>query len=175
MSRRISLNARQAHDEHHSAEIEVVLFEINHPALEGPIRLSTDNTERLSVDPLIYGTRSAWRGANPLSDPYLWIIASAVIPDDSEDVPAASQIVLENLDDRMTEVLRSFTELAEMHMAVVLASSPSDIEGEWLGLKLMNAEGDAGQIVLSLSREEIELEHFPSGRMSRHKFPGLHL
>lgn len=175
MSRHVSLNARLAHDEQSSAEIEVVLFEIAHPALEGPIRLSTDNTERLSSDPLTYGTRSAWRGADPLSDPYLWIIASAVLPDDNEDAPASSQIVLENLDARITEVLRSFTDQAVVNMAVVLASSPSDIEGEWLDLRLISAEGDASQIILSLSREEIELERFPSGRMTRHKFPGLHL
>ncbi|MGH1355373.1 MAG: hypothetical protein ACRBBS_09870 [Thalassovita sp.] len=175
MSRRVSLNARQAHDDQSSTEIEVVLFEISHGALEAPIRLSTDNTERLSSDPLTYGTRSVWRGANPASDPYLWIIASAIIPDDTEDAPAASQIVLENLDARMTELLRSFTDQAVVNMAVVLASSPHDIEGEWLDLRLMSAEGDAAQIVLSLSREEIELEHFPSGRMTRHKFPGLHL
>jgi len=175
MSRRISLNARQAHDDQSSAQIEVVLFEITHPALEAPIRLSTDNTEHLSSDPFTYGTRSAWRGADPLSDPYLWIIASAVVPDDNEDAPAASQIVLENLDARIAEILRSFTDQATVHMAVVLASTPDDIEGEWLDMRLMSAEGTASEITLSLSREEIELEYFPSGRMTRHKFPGLHL
>lgn len=175
MSRLLSLNARQAHDDQSSPEIEVVLFEITHPALEGPIRLSTDNTERVSSDPLTYGTRSVWRGADPLSEPYLWIIASAVVPDDNEDAPASSQIVLENLDARITEVLRSFTDQATVNMAVVLASSPDLVEGEWLDMRLVSAEGTASEITLSLSREEIELEHFPSGRMTRHKFPGLHL
>ena len=69
--RRISLNARMANNAQASAEIPVVLIEMNHPELEKPIRLSTDNTERLSIDPLYYGTRSPWRGANPVTDPYL--------------------------------------------------------------------------------------------------------
>lgn len=67
--RRISLNARLAHESEASAEIEVALFTIEHPLLPAPIRLSTDNTERLTDDPPTYGTRSTWRGANPVTDP----------------------------------------------------------------------------------------------------------
>lgn len=173
MSRRLSLNARQAQIDPVSAEIEVVLIEITHPDLEAPIRLSTDNTERLSDDPLIYGTRSTWRGADPATDPYLWIVASAVLPDDAEDAPAQAQIVLENLDARIVEVLRSYTGMASVALAVVEAGTPDLIEAEWDGLLLTNAEGTASEITISLSRDEIELEHFPAGRMTRQKFPGL--
>ncbi len=173
MSHRISLNARAAQQDANSAEIEVVLFDITHPDLEAPIRLSTDNTEQLSEEPLIYGTRSSWRGADPETEPYLWIIASAVLPDDDAEAPAAAQLVLENLDARIVEVLRSFTGQATVAMAVVLASSPDVIEGEWHDMRMTTSEGTAAEIVLSLGREEIELEHFPSGRMTRQKFPGL--
>lgn len=173
MSRLISLNARQANREASSAEIEVVLLEFAHPDLAAPIRLSTDNTERLSDEPLTYGTRSTWRGADPDNDPYLWVIASAVLPTDAEDAPASAQIVLENLDAQMVEVLRSFTGQATVALAVVQASTPDVIEDEYHDLRLVNAEGDAASITLSLSREEIELEHFPAGRMTRQKFPGL--
>ena len=62
MSRRVSLNARQAQIDPVSAEIDVVLIEITHPDLDAPIRLSTDNTERISDEPLIYGTRSPGAG-----------------------------------------------------------------------------------------------------------------
>lgn len=173
MSRRISLNARAAQQDANSAEIAVVLFEITHPDLEAPIRLSTDNTEKLSEEPLIYGTRSSWRGADPETEPYLWIIASAVLPDDDAEAPAAAQIVLENLDARIVEVLRSFTGQASVAMAVVLASSPNVIEDEYHDMRMTTADGTASEITLSLGREEIELELFPSGRMTRQRFPGL--
>lgn len=173
MSRRVSLNARQALIDPVSAEIDVVLIEITHPDLDAPIRLSTDNTERISDEPLIYGTRSTWRGADPATDPYLWIIASAVLPDDADDAPAQAQIVLENLDAQLTEVLRSYTDMATVAIAVVEAATPSLIEAEWHGMLLSNAEGTSAEITLSLSRDEIELEHFPAGRMTRQKFPGL--
>ena len=173
--RRVSLNVRLAQEEASSAEIYAVLFEINHPDLPKPIRLSTDNTERLSSDPLIYGTRSTWRGANPITDPYLWIIASTLLPSDQDDAPAAGTLVLENLDNEMVRLVRSFTNVATLHMAVVLASSPNLVEAEYTDMEILLADIDAGQIVLSFSREEIEMEPFPADRMTRNNFPGLFL
>lgn len=173
--RLVSLNARLAMEAETSAEIEAVLFCIEHPELPAPVRLSTDNTERLSEEPLIYGTRSTWRGADPETEPYLFLLASALLPSDLEDAPASAQIVLENLESEMVALLRSFLSPPTVHMAVVLASSPDLVEAEWSGLQLLGAEIDAGTITLSLSREEIEGEYWPTGRMTRDRFPGLHL
>lgn len=173
MSRALSLNARLALDAPASAEIEAVLIEISHPDLTDPIRLSTDNTERLTVDPLTYGTRSGWRGADPLNEPYLWVVAQAVVPGDDADAPAQATLVLENLDSAMVELLRSFTDPAQIAMAVVMAATPDLIEAEWTGLLLTKADADAGQIVLSLGRDEVEMEPFPPGRMTRRNFPGI--
>lgn len=172
--RRLSLNARLAHEAEFSAEIEVVLFHIEHPDLEAPIRLSTDNAVRISVDPESYGTVSTWKAGSAI-DPYLWIIASAVLPGEAEDAPAQASLVLENLDAGMVEIIRSFTDPATVSIAVVLASSPNVIEAEWTGMQIASADITGGEIVLSLSRDEIELEPFPSGRMTKHRFPGLHL
>jgi len=173
--RRLSLNARLAMEAEATGEIEVILLVFDHPELPAPIRLSTDNTERLSEDPLMYGTRSSWRGANPITDPYLFVIASAVLPSDLEDTPAAAQIVLENLDSEMVGLLQSFITPATVHLAVVLASSPDLVEAEYADLQLISHAIDAGSISLSISRDEIEAEYWPTGRMSRERFPGLHL
>ncbi|QFQ88272.1 hypothetical protein F8A10_12200 [Paracoccus kondratievae] len=175
MSRRLSLNARLAHESEYSGEIEVVLFLIEHPDLEAPIRLSTDNAVRFSVDPEIYCTLSTWKGASHANDPWLWIIASAVLPGDAEDAPAQATLVLENLDAGMVEIIRSFTTPATVSMAVVMADSPDHVEAEWSGLQIVSAEITGGEIVLALSRDEIELEPFPSGRLIKNRFPGLHL
>lgn len=172
---RKSLNARLMQDAATSDEIYVLLLEITHPSLDAPIRLSTDNADRISTDPLIYGTRSNWWAANPTTEPFLWVIASVLVPDDKQDAPAAGSFVLENLDNSIVKLLRSFTDIATLSMAVVLASSPDFIEREWIGLKITTSEINAGEISLSFSREEIELEQFPIGRMTRNNFPGLHL
>lgn len=172
---RKSLNARLMQDAATSSEIYVVLLEITHPMLDAPIRLSTDNADRIQDDPLIYGTRSAWRGSNPVTEPFLWIIASVLVPDDKQDAPASGTFVLENLDHSIASLLLSFTDLATLNMAVVLASSPSHIEREWTGLKITTADIDLGEISVTFSRDQVELELFPLGRMSRSSFPGLHL
>ncbi|RUS64866.1 hypothetical protein EGN72_02425 [Pseudorhodobacter sp. E13] len=174
--RRLSLNARQTIDDEGSDGLFVVLLEITHPELAGgPIRLSTDNAERISTDPLVYGTRSTWRGANPVTQPFLWIIASALLPSDQEDAPAAAQIAVENLSSEMAALLRSFRTPATVNLAVVLAETPDLIEAEYLDLQLLSANITESEILLSISRDEIELEPFPPGRMTRNRFPGLHL
>lgn len=172
--RRLSLNARQMLDSASTSEFEVVLFEITHPDLPASIRLSTDNTERLTSEPLTYGTRSTWRGANPVSQPFLFVIASTMVPSDLEDAPAAGSLVLEALDRELVRLVRSFTTRATLHMAVVLASSPDLVEAEWADMQILSAEINAGEVSLSFSREEIENEMYPCGRMTRSRFPGLH-
>lgn len=173
--RRLSLNARSMQDATTTSEVYVVLLRFEHPELEQPILLSTDCTERVSSEPLIYGTRSTWRGANPLIEPYLWVIASALVPSDLEEAPASAQIALENLDRNMVGLVNSFTSPATVHMAVVLAETPDLIEQEWSDLLMVSSDKDAGEIVIALSREEIEQEFYPAGRMTRDLFPGLQL
>ena len=171
--RRLSLLARAALDDPSSAEIEVALFTIEHPALAAPLRLSTDPTERLSSDPLIYGTRSSWMDADPETEPYLFVLASAELPGDQEDAPAAATIVLENVSNEIAATLRSFTDRPTIHMAIVLASSPDEIEAEWRGMKIVSAEGDAGEVQIALSREPVEEESVPTDRFTKDRFPGL--
>jgi hypothetical protein len=168
------MNARTGHDAASSAEVEVALFVIEHDSLDAPIRLSTDPTTRLSDEPLIYGTRSGWDGADPKIEPYLFVLASAELPSDLDDVPAAATMVLENVDNDIAKLLRSFTDRPTVHMAVVLASSPDLVELEFRNLKIISAEGDAGEVSLAISRAPIEEESVPMDRFTKDRFPGLH-
>lgn len=170
--RRLSLTARTTQDAAASDEVEVILVRISHPDLDAPIRLSTDPTERLCVDPLTYGTRSSWPDSS--ANPYLFVLASALLPDDQEDAPQAAQLVLEVVDREMATPLRSTTERATVDIAVVLASSPDLVEMEFRGLRLVGVEGDAAELRLSISREPLTSEPWPSRRMTHAAFPGLH-
>lgn len=172
MSRIVSLNARLSHDADYSGEIEVVLVKITHPALPKPVRLSTDPTVRLSTEPLMYGTRSTWLTDD--GSPFLFVLMGTAVPGDQEDAPQAGTLILQNVDHRMIDVLRSTTELATVDMAVVLASDPDLVEWSWEGLKLMSFEGDAARITLSITRDPLQAEPWPAGRMTKERFPGLH-
>ncbi len=48
----IPLTVRRAMYAEHSEECEVALVTITHPDLDAPVRVSSDPTERLSVEPL---------------------------------------------------------------------------------------------------------------------------
>lgn len=172
--RRVSLNARTFYDDMASEEVHVALFHIEHESLDEPVRLSTDPTERLSTDPLAYGTRSTWLGANPIDEPFYFILASTILPSDIDDAPASGNIVIENVHQDIAKVVRSFISFATVQMAVVLASSPNEIEAEWLDMKIISADIDSGEIVLQFSRDDIEDEYSPSGRMTKNWFPALY-
>jgi hypothetical protein len=162
-----------AHEEQSTGEVEVALFVIEHPSLDAPVRLSTDPTDRLSIDPLMYGTRSTWDGAKPKTDPYYFLLASAEFPSDLDDVSAAANIVLENVDNDIVKLLRSFTDRPTIHMAVVLATSPDLVEAEFRNLKIVGSDGTANEITLQISRAPIEDEAVPMDRFTKDRFPGL--
>lgn len=172
MSRSISLNNRISHDAEATDELEVVLLLITHPDLDEPIRLSTDPTDRLSIEPLAYGTQSTWQTDD--GSPFLFVLASSLLPDDQEEAPAAATITLEAVDNRIAEQLNSTIERATVDMALVLASSPDKLEFETRGLKLIESSGNASEVSLKLSRDPLTSEPWPSARMTRSRFPGLH-
>ncbi|MDX8354362.1 hypothetical protein [Cognatiyoonia sp. IB215182] len=167
------MNARTALDAATSSEVEVVLIQIDHPDLPTPIRLSTDPTERISTDPLIYGTRSTWLGANPATEPFLFMLMAADIPGDLEDAPAAATFVLENVSQDITAVLRSFIDRPSVQLAVVLASSPDVIEVEYRGMVMISSDGAVGEVSIQVSRAPIEDENVPMDRFTKDRFPGL--
>ncbi len=172
--RRVSLNARRSIDDATTDEMQAVLFHITHPSLDAPVRLTTDPTERLSDDPLMYGTRSTWADSNTVTEPFLFILASTVIPSDLDDAPASGTLIIENVDSGLSTLLRSFTTPAALKMAVVLARSPSTVEAEWRDLQISSADLADAEISLSFSRDDIEDEYSPGHTINRNWFPAIY-
>lgn len=170
--RRLSLNARQALDRQATDEIEVVLVIIDHPDLDQPVRLSSDNAERVSVEPLLYGTRSTWRTTD--GSPFLFVMLDAIVPDEQDGAMAQASLAVEILDSDLATILTGTTVQATCQMAVVMASSPNVIEAEFTDLLMTDADVDSGQAVLRFSAEMILDEPFPTDRMTKERFPGLH-
>ncbi|MEM6381644.1 MAG: hypothetical protein AAF739_03145 [Pseudomonadota bacterium] len=169
--RSISANHRVSHDAQATDEIEIVLVRITHDDLDEPVRLSTDPTQRLSDDPLAYGTYSSWLTTD--DSPFLFVLVTALVPDDLEEAPASASLVFEAVDNNITKLLRSTTDEARVDLAVVLASSPDRVEQEWLDLRLVSSEGDANAVTLQIARVALSSEPFPAGRTTRSRFPGL--
>lgn len=177
--REISLTARTSFNAAHTEEIPVVLVTITHADLSAPIRLSSDPTERLSIDPLRYGTIS--RG-----ETYEFVVMSALLPDDKDGAPPQASLVFANimagkdgevelgLAASFAEVARSFQTPASVTIEVVLASSPDDVEWRCTDMRTVSAEYNAERLTVPLSREIATSEPMPSYTMSKQWFPGLY-
>lgn len=174
MTRLTSLYARGGEDAQSFGDVEVALFIISHPDLDAPLRISTDNTDIVGQNEHgpIYGTFSDWQ--TPDGEPFLFIGVSAVLPGDDEETPPAAQIAVENISSKIAETLDRIKGRAACDMAIIHASRPNDVQQEWLGMKMMQASGDAGLITLDISYDFIGDEPWPSQRLTRQRFPGMH-
>ena len=167
MSKYYSVTARTAFNAPVTEEVGVVLAKITHPSLDAPVYLSSDPTQRLSTEPLIYGTK---HGGND----WLFVLMGAVVPDDQKDSPPSARLVFDNVEREVIDQLRSILTPVTIDLFVVMASDPEAVEAQYTGLKGVKASYSAGQITLDISREPFTSEPWPSGRMTYERFPGLH-
>lgn len=162
----IPLSARRSMFEERTSDLEVLLVTINHALLPAPIRLSSDPTTRLSVDPLAYGTVS-----NGLT--YSFVLMGAILPDDRKGSPPRTALTFDNVDSTYIELARSFTEPATVDLTVVFASAPDFATQSYAGLRMTRVSFDESSMTFDLSREPFLSEPF-GARQTKNYFPGLH-
>lgn len=167
MAKAISLTTRQAMNASSTAEVEVVLATITHQNLVTPVYLSSDPTLRLSTDPLYYGTRSGGKE-------YLFVLMSAILPDDQREAPPRVTLIFDNVNREIIDQLRSILTPVMIDLTVVRAADPETPEATFAGFRGVKATYDASQITLEISREPFTSEPWPAGRMTYERFPGLH-
>jgi len=169
--RKQSLNARTMHSQPYTAETAAYLVYITHPDLAVPVRLSTDPTDTLSDDTFGFGTYSTWFTSD--LSPFLFVLASVLLPDDQADVVPTAQLVLDAVDYGIVDVLRSTTDRATVNFAMVLVATPNIIEAEWQGLELLGVEYSGSEITLQVSGEALHTYPFPADRMTKNRCPAL--
>lgn len=163
----LSLTLREALNAQETGEELIVLVTITHPDLEdGPIRLSSNPTTRFGTAPLLYGTVS--RG-----DTYLFVPFSAVLPDEKDEAPPASQLMIDNIDREMIRLLRSTITPASVVIEVVRGSDVDEVEIAVPAFDLANASYGDASITLTLGIDAMVTEPYPSGTFSPSAFPGL--
>jgi hypothetical protein len=162
---RVPLGFRRIASEPHSSEDQVLLVKITHADLAEPIFLSTDPTQRISVDPLVYGTVSN-------GDTYLFVEMNAILPDDRKGTPPRVALEFENLDSSYIELARSFTSPARADLSIIFVSDPDAVMKRFTGLWVTKVSYTESTISFDLSR--FRAENIPTGRrMTKDRFPGL--
>ena len=172
--RELSLTMREAIFAQEADQVLVVLLTFLHPDLVEPIRISTDPTQRLSDDPLIYGTVS--RGLE-----FVFIPINAVLPDDQDEAAPRARLVLDNISvaglregvQRVSDLLQLAPTPASVLIECVLASTPDLVEVAWDELLMSKASFNVEVVQIDLAMDSFASEPFPAGTFTPGAFPTL--
>lgn len=162
----LSLNFRQALFSQGSGEIPIFLLTITHPALDAPILLSTDATERLTTDPLTYGTVSR-------SNTYLYAGIDVTLPDEQDKTPPASKLTIQNVTRDLVPLARSVNTPPQVAIEAVLASAPDTVEMTWPVMDMSNLTADVSTLQFDLTVDALTTEPYPAGNFNAAGFPAL--
>lgn len=149
-----------------AGETLVSLLTFTHPDLGAPVRLSSDPTQRLTTDPLVYGTVSG--GLE-----YQFVFMTVSHPDDFKGAPPRFTVSFDNIDATFVEIAQSFLTPATLSVKEVFASAPDTVVNSVSGFSTINFKFDDSTISFEVSREPFIVEPHGS-RMTKHAFPGLH-
>lgn len=149
-----------------SDEVVICLLTVTHEDLDLPIYLSSDATERLSDDPLIYGTVSR-------SNEYLYLPFEFTLPDDKSDSPPRIQLSMDNTDRSLVGILRSISTPANIMVELILASDLDFVEVTMPALQLSDVTIDDGRISATLVADALINEPHPAQLFTPGSFPGL--
>lgn len=133
--------------------------------LPAQIRVSTDNGAIFTIDSVDY------RGTISGGHNYIFLPIRCQLPDDTDSIPEA-RIVLDNVDQRIIQILRSITAPPTVRMAVVLASDPNTEILQFDGMTMSGIEYDTTTISATLSYDSFLNEPYPGGQVLPSSFPG---
>lgn len=164
--RSLSLDMRTALFAQESGKVAVALITITHPTLASPLYLSSDATERLSTDPLVYGTIS--RGNS-----HLYVAPEVYLPDEKDREPPQSKLIISNVSRDYIDLVRSISSPASFKIELVLSDAPDDVEIEYPAMQMTQVEFDAMTMTFTLSQDAMALEPYPAHKFTPSYFPAL--
>lgn len=160
--------ARTAALDPHSPEVWIVLLELTHPSLSGPVRLASNVTCRLSSAPLRFGVRALGHD---------WDFAGIEIPIPSRngDQPTGVKLAVDIVAPEVADLVGLSTSPAQVRLYVVTKSTPDVVEAEYRRLEVkVSAVTENDQVEIELDRMPIWEEPVVMDRMTVDRFPGLH-
>lgn len=172
--RTLSLTMRDAIFSQETNKVPVVLITFFHISLVDPIRVCTNPTQRLSDDPLIYGTIS--RG-----EQFVFIPMDAIYPDDIAGQAPRAKLSLDNISveglmdgvNRVSDLIQLVPTPASVLIEVVLNTTPDIVEVAWDELQTAKATFNALTVEIDLSMDNFATEPFPAGLFTPSRFPTL--
>lgn len=146
--------------------VPILLVTVHDKNGQVAIRISSDPTQRLSTDPLTYGTES--RG-----DLYVYLPFEFILPQDRSDAPPRVDVVFDNIDRIFDPLFESIEGIPMIDLEIVTSLDPNYVERKFTNMILSNVTSSSGKIVATLVRNALDKEPYPAGRITPATFPGL--
>jgi hypothetical protein len=147
-----------------SDEFPIILITISRG--EDVIRLSSDSTQRISSDPIGYGTISR-------SNTFVYMPFELALPQDEAETVPKMVMRVQNVSGEIGWWLRSSLVTPKVTVEVVTSSDLDTVIASFPDFDLKSFQGGtmevSGEIVLS----NLEFEPFPAGTFNPSQFPGL--
>ena len=157
MSRVVSPTALQAMLARETDEVFLVCLRLYHTSFPAVIRLVNNTEPVVRMD----GTYQPF--------PF-----SITLPEDSEDKVPEVNVQFDNIDDMITDAIRTISGRPDVSFDVVLASSPNYVEAGPFNFKIVSSQYDRAYVSCTLGFEEDILgQSVPKGVYSPSNSPGL--
>ena len=164
----VSLNFRESAYAQETGDFPICLVTITHPSITTPIRISTDNTQRLieTASDIVYGTQS--RGND-----FYFFPCKLKLPDETDDGPGEMRLEFDNVNRDYIEIIRSIVGRPTVNVEMVMASAVDMVERQWPEYLIGSVRYDALLITANMIMEMLDRESYPSGSFTPGAFPGL--
>ena len=157
MSRVVSPTALQAMLARETDEVFLVCMRISHSSFSTPIRI-VNNTEDVTRTDGIY-------------QPFPFTL---VLPSDTEDDVPSVTVQFDNIDNMITDAIRTINGRPNVSFDVILASSPNVVEAGPYNFVIINSQYNSKTVSCTLGFEEDILNQaVPKGVYNPSNSPGL--
>jgi len=137
-------------------EVFLTLLEISHPDMTEVIKF-VDNTVAIHSLGEIY-------------EPYPFRIT---LPEDKEGILPEVKLTIDNVDRRLTDAIRGFSNPPLVTLKIILASDPSIVEMRLDNMKLRNVRFDMYTITGSLVLDSPLSRKFPAATYNPKQYPAI--
>lgn len=150
----------------------IILLEVTDVTLGDPLYYCSYPVQRLDVNPLQYGVVSNGKT-------YIFCLTGQLPADREGDVTNTS-LVIDNMDQKLTQDFLAITAQNVVKLLIILASAPDTIIREFDKLSIVTVVADEQNLTLSISKNKSivgnssYLEPWPAGRQTKDQAPGLH-
>ncbi|NDW04077.1 DUF1833 family protein [Jiella pacifica] len=149
-----------------TGEVVVLLLAFDHPDLDEPMLISSDNADLVDFEEQLRGTVS--RGAT-----YHFMPMEIALPEEGEDAQPTLRLTVYDVGQELEPLLQKSVTPATVTAEIVLASAPDDPEVQFADFELTQAAIEAGNAVLDLTVDTLASEPFPADTFTPGRFGGL--